>query len=279
MNIRPLRAFCVAALLAATGLVHAQIARADAESLVRKSGLWEQLKGIDGQVEAGMQELFAASGATPAAAERARVSRVIHQAYAPDRLRAVSTGVVAARMQPQHVQALQRWFDSPVGRAITRAEEADAAATEDARVKMAEGVRLLKDMSPERRRALDDLIAVTGAADAMVQLTINTAVAAQVGAASALPSGPAMAPQDVRDALEAQRPQLQQAVAPMLLASFANAYASIPTAQLRLYVDFIRTPAGTQFNTVATAALEAALTDAAAEMGRRLPGTREGRNT
>ena len=63
------------------------------------------------------------------------------------------------------------------------------------------------------------------------------------------------------------------------LAISPHTYAKIPSQQLRQYVAFIRTPAGRQFNAAAMEAMAAALTDAAAEMGRRLPGTRDGRNT
>lgn len=274
---RSLRALCTLALLAAAGLAHAEIDRAAAESLVRKSGLWEQLAGIAPQVEAGIQQTLAQGGAAPADSEKARVTRVIRSAYAPDRLRSVSTGVIAARMQPQHLNALRQWFDSPQGQAITRAEEASGLA--DPAVVMQDGVTLLKSMPAERRKLMDELLAATRASEAMVQITIGTAVAAQVGAASTMPSGPAPSAAEIRGMLEAQRPQMLQAFNAMMLATFAHTYAKLPSQQLRQYVAFIRTPAGTQFNAAAMDAMAAALTDAAAEMGRRLPGTRDGRNT
>ena len=275
----PLRAFCLGTLLAVATLAHAEIDRAAAESLVRKSGLWEQLSGIALQVEADMQQTLAQGGTAPAATEKARVTQVIRAAYAPDRLRSISTGVIAARMEPQHLNALRQWFDSPQGQALTRAEEVAVTGQADPTAALKEGVALLNAMTGERRKVLEDLLAATRAAEAMVQITISTAVAAQVGAAGTLPSGPAPSAAEIRGMLEAQRPQMLQAFKALTLASFAQVYAKIPAQQLREYLAFIRTPAGTQFNAAALEALGTALTDAAAEMGRRLPGTRDGRNT
>lgn len=279
MKTRPLRAFCLAALLAAATLAHAQVDRPAAENLARKSGLWEQVGSLGAQVEAGMEQAFAQAGMTPEAAEKARIARVIRAAYAPERMRSVSTGVIAARTQPQHLEALRRWFDSPPGQAVTRAEEAASAADGDPSAMMKEGVALLKSMPAERRKVLEDLLAATRAADAMVQITINTTLAVQLGAASAVPGAPAPSAAEMRALLERQRPQMLQAFNAMILASFAQVYAKLPPEQLRQYVAFVRTPAGTAFNDVAIDALEAALTDAASEMGRRLPGTRDGSNT
>lgn len=277
--VRLLRAFCMAALLAAATLAHAQISRPAAEELMRKSGLWEQLDGIGTQVELGVQQAIAEAGTEPADSEKARITRVVREAYAPARLRAVSAGVIAAKTKAANVPALRRWFDSPTGQAVTRVEEAEAGSQVDPSVAMREGVALLKSMSAERRQLLEDLQAATRAADALVQVTISTTVAVQLGAASALPGAPALSASEIREELEAQRPQLLQAYTAMTIASFARVYAQVSTEQLRQYVAFIRTPAGQQFNDVVIEAMDAALTDAAAQMGRRLPGTRDGKNT
>ena len=273
------QARCIRLPPAIASLAHAEIDRPAAENLVRKSDLWEQFGGIGPQVEAGMQQALAQAGVSPAASELARIRRVVQAAYAPDRMRSVSTGVIAARMQAQHLNALGRWFDSPQGQAVTRAEEAASAANADPDAALKEGAALLKSMPADRRKLLEDLLAATKAADALVQITIGTTIAAQLGAASARSGAPGPSAAEMRTLLEMQRPQMLQAFGAMMMASFAQVYARIPSAQLREYVAFIRTPAGTEFNEAALAALEAALTDAAAEMGRRLPGTRDGSNT
>lgn len=278
MTTRPLRAFCMAALLAVTTLAQAQIDQAAAESLARKSGLWEQLGGFAPQVAAGMQQAFAQAGVELAESESARLRRVAEAAYSPDRLRQVSTGVIAARVQAQHLNALRRWYDSPQGQAVTRAEEA-GTGNADLAATLKKGAALLEAMPAARRKLLQELMAASRAADAMVQITVSTTVAVQLGVASAMPGAPGPSAAQIRGMLEAQRPQMLAAFGAMMLASFAQTYDRIPDNQLRQYVAFIRTPAGRQFNEAGLQALEAALTDAAADMGRRLPGTRDSSNT
>lgn len=273
------RAFCTAALLLAASLAHAEIDASAAESLLRKSGMWEQLAGLGPQAEAGMQEMLAQGATAPAEAEKARVTRVIRDAFAPARLRAVSVRVVASGTRAEHLPALRKWFDSPVGQAATRLEEAASATPTDPRAMLEQGVRLLNGMPAERRALLEQMVEATDAAEAMVRITIGTALAAHRGAASVAPDAPGMSAAQLRAALEAQRPQMLKAFGAMMLASFARIYEGLPTGELQQYVDFIRTPAGTHFNDVAMDALEAAVVDATAEMGRRLPGTRDGRNS
>ena len=74
---RPLRALFIAGLLAAATLAHAEIDRPAAESLVRKSGLWEQLSGVAPQVEAGLQQAMDKADLEPADSEKVRISRVV----------------------------------------------------------------------------------------------------------------------------------------------------------------------------------------------------------
>jgi hypothetical protein len=273
------RAICIAALLVAATFAHADIDHSSAEGLVHKSGLWEQLGGLSPQVEAGVQQAIAQGGKAPAASEKARIARVVQAAYAADRLRSVSTSVIASRMQAQHLNALRQWFDSPVGKSITRAEEATASEQHDPRAAFNEGAALLKSMPAERRKLLQDLLTATHTAEAIVQITISTAVAVQAGVASVTPNMPGPSANQLRADLEAQTPQMLEGFSNMALATFARAYSKISSEQLRQYVAFIRTPAGTAFNDAAFEALAAALTDAATQMGRSLPGTRDSSNT
>lgn len=274
-----LRAFCIAALLFGSPLVHAEIDAASAESLLRKSGMWQQLADIGPQAEAGMQDMLAQGGVAPAEEEKARVTRVIREAFAAARLRAVSVRVVASGTQAEHLPALRGWFDSPVGQAVTRIEEAASAANADPLAAMEQGARLLKAMPGERRALLEQLLEATDAAEGMVRIAIGTALAAHRGVMSVTPDAPGPSPAQLRAALEAQRPQMLKAYGALMLASFAQVYEPLASGDLQQYVAFIRSPAGAQFNEVAMDAMEAALLDAASEMGRRLPGTRDSRNS
>ncbi|HVK31987.1 MAG TPA: hypothetical protein VM845_05725 [Burkholderiaceae bacterium] len=278
--IKILRMHLLAAIFLIAGGAHAQVDNATAESLLRKSGLWEQLASIAPQVQAGLSQSLAQLGTKPTDVEAGRISRVIGDAYAATRLRAVSMSVVSQKLNANHVPELQRWFDSPLGRSIAKLEEAASAAQGgDSQALLQQGVATLQKLPQTQRQLLEELVTETHAAEALVQITIKTAVAAQRAAAGAAPNAPRMSEGDLQAALEAQRPQLLKAISAMALASFAGTYATLSPSQMQDYVNFIKSGAGSHFNTIGIVALDAALTDAAAELGRNLPRTKEAANS
>ncbi|KRC04082.1 hypothetical protein ASE11_03180 [Hydrogenophaga sp. Root209] len=70
-----------------------------------------------------------------------------------------------------------------------------------------------------------------------------------------------------------------KAFAALSLAGFAKAYATLPTDHLERYVAFVQSRPGHDFNAVGIEALDAALTEAAAELGRQLQGAKDQSNT
>jgi hypothetical protein len=273
-----------ASLLAAVSMLlggpaQAQVDAATAELLMRKAGLWQQLDGLAPQVRAG----FAAAAAQPGSALKPevleRLNNTAGTVYAAPRLRASAVAVLMRSIQPEFVPVLVAWYESPVGRRFTALEEATAAPGRDPKVVVQQGVALLKAASPERRSIFDQFMVVTKAAETIASLTINTAVAIQQGMAAAAPSGPRSSVQEVRAALEAQRPRLLQAYSGIALASFASVYANVEDAAMQEYVAFMQTPAGQQFTDLSMLAVERALLDAAAELGNTLGQARTGSTT
>jgi hypothetical protein len=180
-------------------------------------------------------------------------------------------------LEGRFVANLNRWYDSELGRRITKVEEASAADTTEPAAIMRAGTALLDEMPSPRRALLRGILEATKGAELLTDITINTAIATQQGLLSvAPPGGPANGaptPQELRSSIEAQRPQMQENFAGFLMAAMARVYAGTSTPELSQYLDFLRGDAGRHFN--AGRALDAALTDASAEFGRRLPGTRD----
>lgn len=276
--IKSIRAALLLPALLAAGAALAQVSTATAEELMRLSGLWEQVEHIGPQVLAGVGAAVADRGGKPSVAEQERMAAAVRDAYAPARLRGAMQAVLARQLQPARVATVRRWLDSPLGRSITKLEEAASAAGADSQAAVQEGLRQLESMPAERRERLADLLVATRSAEALVQVTLNTALAAARGAASVLP-GPAPSLADLGEALEAQRPQMLEGFRALMLVSFATTYATLTPAQLREYTEFMQSDAGRHFNDVAIEALDQALTEAAGELGRRLPLTGEKANT
>ena len=138
---------------------------------------------------------------------------------------------------------------------------------------------LLAALAEPRRVLLDQLISVTHYAQTMTSMTINTAVTIQQGIAAATPATSALSAQEMRQELEAQRPDMVQAFTTQSLALCLKTYAPLSNEQLSAYVDFLKSSAGQHFTEVSLRALEATLVDAAQKWGRSLPSIKDGANT
>lgn len=277
--VNALRWMLVVGLLLCAGGTRAQVDTAVAEDLLRKSGYWEQMTSIAPQIRTGLFDAMERSNAVASEAERERIVRIIEAAYAPARLRAVSAGVVAERLDAAHVAALQRWYGSKRGQFIARLEEQASSAGGDPQSTLQAGTAQLGREPPERRKLLGELVAATRMAEVLVRIAVNTSLAVQRGTEESMPSGPRTTAAELRSALDAERAQMLKGFGVIALAEFARTYASLPTGDLRAYVEFYRSPAGSAYGDASSEALDAALSDAAQEMGRQLQGARDQSHT
>lgn len=266
---------CTFALLA--GPAWAGTDSATTESLMRKSGLWGQLAEIAPQMRTAVLASEARTGAKLSEMEIERLSRAVDSAYSAHRLRSACLAAISRDLDKTHVAALRRWYDGPIGRTITRLEQAQSK--QNPRTTLDQGAALLETMPASRRRTLDEIVLATRSAELMTELAIGTALASQQGAASVSPKAGRPSLGEMMGALGAQRQQLIRTYSAFSLASFALAFSSVPTADLEGYVDFLKSEAGRHFNTVGMRALSAAMFEAATELGRATPGSRDKANT
>lgn len=265
-------------LVGTTG-VFAQTDPATAEALMRRSGLWQQMASVAGQVRAGFLQAVSQSGATPSPSEVDRFAAAIDASYSVDRLRATAKNSIQQHLGAEHVTAISEWYESPVGKAATRLEELASLDQTDLQMVLRQGAVLLSSMPSDRRATLEELAVVTRSAEALAQLTIDTTLAAQRGAISMSPATPGPSAFELKTALEAQRPQMLKTFTALTLASFAKAYETLSTFQLRQYVEFLSSEAGRHFTGVGLRAFSESLVEASVEFGRRLPGTSDKSNT
>jgi hypothetical protein len=266
-------------LLPQAQVAGAQTNAATAEMLMRQSGLWNQLAGVAPQVRGGLMASLAQAGVSPSASEVERLSLAVDSAYAAGRLRKVALASIQQGIDVKHVPSLRHWYGTAAGKAVTALEEAAATDQREPEIIMKEGAALLNEASAERRALLAELVAVTRSAESMVQLLIDTSLAAVRGARSAAPNVPGPSPTELRAMLDAQKPRMLKAYEGLALASSAKVYATLSTETLGQYVVFLKSDAGRHFNDVGMRALGAAMVDASTELGRRLPASKDQANT
>lgn len=274
-----LRRMVAALWLAVVPLAQAEVPLADAEAVMRESGLWQQLGGIAPQVSQGFLALARQAGLPLSEAEGARVTQVLEAAYAADRLRAICRAHIAQGLDARRLAGLKRWYGSALGRRIAQLEEAMDSGGTDPQAALQQGAALLAAMPAARKAVLADMLQATGAVEFTVQLSVNAALASREGLASVAPDLPGPSATELKAALVARRPDMVQTMSGLLTASFARTYEAVSTDDLRKYLAMLKSDTGRHVNGVMFQALDAALTEAAREMGQRLPGTKDRSNT
>lgn len=260
-------------LLPAVG-AWAQIEPAVAESLMKKSGLWQQLAEIPAQMRAGVMGAVAEGARKkPSAKELARVAQAVDIAYAADRLQAFSRSRLASGMDVNDLPALEAWFDSTLGGQISRLEEASAADQREPALQMQEGMALLQAQDATRRALLNEMVVVTRSAEMFANLATDVALSTH-GITSVIgpqAQGPTLS--QLQAALQAQRPQMLQGYSALAAAGFARVYATLPTEELAQYLGFLKSDAGRRYTDIGMRAVGDALMDSSTALLRRLTGT------
>jgi len=269
---------CSWALLGLHGGALSQVAKPVAEGLMRKSGLWEQLGAIAPQMEAAAGTAMSQSEAKMSPDELKRLNQAFVTAYSPMHLRATALGVMASQLTPAHVAALEAWYSSPDGQAITQLEEASSIDAGDFQSRVQAGAKVLASATADRQALLNRVAKVTRAAQASTDIIINTAVGIQEGLAKVLPIGSRPAAKEFRAALEQQRPQMVKSFETATVALFAATYEGIDDEALGRYVRFLKSPAGLAYTEVSLRAMDRAFVEAAHDLGRSIPAVKSNAN-
>lgn len=249
----------------------AGVAPEQAELIMKRSGLWDQLGSVLPQARIGFSAAFAMGDGEPEAAITDKLEEALVQAYGAERLRTLGRTRLSRELDARQVTAMQRWFDSPLGRKVDELEKAAAATQTDLRQVIQQGEDAAAHLSAERRALLTQLLQETRSDEAMVDVSLHTVVATHKGISSAMPGTSRLTNKEVKATLMADRGEMLQAYRKLIIASFVQAYAPLSDAELRQYVGFLKTPAGRRHTRLSHQTLKAALDDGASVFVRAAP--------
>lgn len=249
----------------------AQVAEAQAELVMRESGLWEQIADIGPQLKQGFEQ--AAQQPPPEMGEGGpdlfrRLAAATVDAFSPVMVRLTARRELAARMDPQHLQPQKAWFESPAGRRVTALEVAKSAKRGDPQARVLFGQQRLAAATPQRRASLLAFSEASRNAEASAGMLINLRIALQAGVASAVGRTDLPPLEEQRRQLEPLRQQMQASLAPMLEALAAELYEPLSDADLQAYVAFLQSAAGRQLTDAVLLALDRMVIESAEELGR-----------
>lgn len=265
---KKLRRFGLAlALLALQGMAMAEIPASTAEALMRKSGMWAQLSDLSEPLKAEFAQ--PGSGAQLAREDVQRLQRLAGQAFAPDRLRETALQVLARDVTPAQAADALKWYDSPTGQQITRLEE--AATAQFGEQALLEGNAVLGKASGQRVQLLSQIVKATHAAQAMVNMQINTAAAVFQGMANVLPPSAMPHTEDLLKGMESKRPQMEASAMGISLSLLALTYQSASDKALAQYLKFLSSRSGAVLALTMNEAVDKAAATAAKRLGQGMP--------
>ena len=191
----------------------------------------------------------------------------VPKAFAPERLKETILAELTGKLTAQDIKDTLQWLDSPIGRKCTKLEE--AASTPEAEAEMQQYAARLHDSPPTAERLkvlreLDSAAKVTGNA---VEMAIQTQVAVALAVNATLPVEQQKPLEDVYSEIEKTGPAIEASVRSQTLISQLWTYRSLTEAEIQLYTEFAKSPAGSKYNSAAMAALDKANLQGAAKWG------------
>jgi hypothetical protein len=249
---------------------------ADTEDLACKSGLCQQVDAMHRQMLDSLDEI--ASAGTPGLDQATvqRLRRVADHAYASDRMRVNVMRELGQRLDEKDVPVLRRWFSSPAGQVIAKAEQ--GASDVDGFGADSKGAAVLAAASAARKKLLADILRESRAAEASVDIIINTTLAVRNGVMLASPNAPHSDTGELKRKFDSDRAAMIRSFTQVSLPILASSYAAVSDDDLTSYLRFMKTAQGARFNESSIRSFEAALMIAATEFGQAIPGTRKGLN-
>jgi hypothetical protein len=257
-------------LLSAFGCAAPDVRRTDAlfDELMHKSGLWLQLAQVEPMMQVGISQAHATAGTLPPE-DLQRLQKAVAATYAADDLRTAASNRLSATLSRQDAEAVLGWLSSDLGRRITALEEAGSSPNEAAN-RQENGPRILAALSAARRKRVEHLANATLSAESAADLTINTMMGILHGLAAGAPGATRDTIDDLKAKLGPQRDRFVEVFRPRIVAEFAAMYQPLSDHELDEYIAFCDSPLGRRYVAASLAALDQALTDAAARLGRQL---------
>ncbi|MEJ2362950.1 MAG: DUF2059 domain-containing protein [Gammaproteobacteria bacterium] len=250
-----------------------QISDASLHQLLALSGVKQQVQEIPNglraslkQAEEQAQERAGTAGAKAALSDEFReTGKAMIRAFNPDDMLGAIAKQIKRTMSEKDARAMLAWFNSPLGKRITQAEEA-AATPAAARQILASAKTLLADKPRVQfAREQDKLLHLT---DDLASFQENTAVASFVAFSGAEHPGRAVPIQGFRAkvavAIEQDRPRLEQ----FTIIKSVYTYRHIDLPSLQKYLAFLKTKPALRFNKSVAVGLNTAAREATDKLAK-----------
>lgn len=166
------------------------------------------------------------------------------------------------------LEAVQGWYETPVGRKISAAEIAASEPSAWQQIQ-ARAPGLNSKYKGTRKAEMFDRF---DRASRATESAVDTTIAVQLGLATAMAafSSDSENYDQLRQRIEGQRSMLTGVVGQQVYDSYLYTYENIGAQEMDLYLGFLESPAGAAFSKVVTNSIQQAITDPIESVGRQL---------
>ncbi|HET8580706.1 MAG TPA: hypothetical protein VFL31_06885 [Nitrospiraceae bacterium] len=261
---RTLVILLTAACLAFPSYAAAPNKEALTKELMKLSGLEQQIHQIPQQVLAG----FDKDGKKLPPQRYAALRRVLSQAYNAQTLERNVYKRMHSELTHELATNTLSWLRTDLGRKITKFEE--QASMPQAIQQMGVFAKKLESSPPSQQRlGLARRIDLsTDATEILLDIAESSTFGLALALDATLPPNQRQGEARLRVQMERQRPKLREAYQQLSMVNALFTYQSLSDAELERYVDFLESELGTQYTTLANAALKDALYEASTHVNR-----------
>lgn len=224
----------------------------DKETLILElwelSGLQKQVAQLDDLSVAGLNEQYQAGRMPPQVYEY--LVPILKDAYQADRIKRHLLARFQKSLDPACIEAVLSWLRSPLGRKITKLEEA-ASTPEGVRQMTMYAAMLQSDPPPqERLRLVERLDEAIKATDLMLDMATITVNETMNGVVAAMPQQVDMDPVTLSRHLKTHREEMRKQFQKAATTTFLYAYQPLSDKELEEYIAFAESEHGKRYHKV-----------------------------
>jgi len=259
-------------LLIASVIAHAQNQNKLIQTLYIKSGIDKQVRQLPQLIRVNVLQAFEQDDRTKEIPRHTKlaISGSVQQAFSPDRFKQTIIKEVRASMTVKDLDTVLKWLDSPLGKKLTRLEE--AASTPETLSKVKEFAARLQQSPPTETRLniLRRLDAAVKATEANVEIVMNTQLAVAFAVVKSLPQEQQGSLEAIAAELKKNRPQVEAAMKSQTLIFSLYTYQNLTNAELERYIRFATSPAGEKYHRATLSGFKKAFLDGSIKWGNSI---------
>lgn len=234
---------------------HASASVKSLDKILDLSGLTDQIEQFPELMKRGMQEAKS-EGSSLSDSAYALILASIDQTILPSEIRAMVKAALTTELSSTDAKQLLRWYETDLGRQITRAEAASSASDAGSKILALESQLLANTERLGFAQRFDQLL---GATDMNIELQKHSSVAIFSAMMAAAHPERTVDISPFIDQIKALSDQSRPVIENDIMLSFIYAYQDIETNKLEQYENFLNEDSSKIFNDIVVKSMSSAI--------------------